>query len=157
MEVTNWVLAPDSCPDNKMTSRLQLVQIILICLIILDLDFEETTCQDTLFSILLCFLFAPSPDYPGHYPSAMTIAIKILLVFIIGKMTPEYFIEVLKFKLSRFRIWSNVFYVSVSKIMLTSRLPLANYSTAFWWRSVSVLTPFLLILFFCSELMRKER
>ena len=66
MEVTNWVLAPDSCPDNKMTSRLQLVQIILICLIILDLDFEETTCQDTLFSILLCFLFAPSPDYPGH-------------------------------------------------------------------------------------------
>ena len=41
--------------------------------------------------------------------------------------------------------------------MLTSRLPLANYSTAYWWRSVSVLAPFLLTLFLCFELMRKER
>ena len=24
------------------------------------------TCRETLFSMLLCFLFAPSPDYPGH-------------------------------------------------------------------------------------------
>ena len=83
------------------------------------------TCRETLFSMLLCFLFAPSPDYPGHSDhKEMTFRLghcvvlglvvqmvsslslrqffrsmdygtrtmeKILLVFIIGKMTPESF------------------------------------------------------------------
>ena len=83
------------------------------------------TCRETLFSMLLCFLFAPSPDYPGHLDhKEMTFRLghcvmlglvvqmisslslrqffrsmdygtrtmeKILLVFIIGKRTPESF------------------------------------------------------------------
>ena len=51
MEVTNWVLAPDSCPDNKMTSRLQLVRIILMChfrlrvIIVLRKQHAERLCS----------------------------------------------------------------------------------------------------------------